>query len=211
MNWNPLFSGPYIRSTIDDRTIILYTEPGPGCVFSVLFFWALPCFLSEMRADRFKFAVTDTGTIECEIRCKRALMEYDIRILHDVSETKIVNGRRSNNGRRDDEEGVLPYSPCVFIIVYSGGQYRALEGTGHFEYAVEELSEAVNRMINANRRAPPVEAQSGPSVDNDTFTNAVAILVQPPSTTHNLIFNPQFPGVAYIEPIEDKGDEDYCI
>lgn len=151
LNWNPLRSGPWTTMTKDDDRIVMCTEPGPGCIFSVLFFWALPCFISEMKADRFVFTVTETGEVLCEVRCKRACGELPVRQLTGVTAAVIHESNFSANGSPQ------PYTPSVFFICHSQGQYRALEASGTFDRNLRDISDSINNMIQSRRRiAEPI-------------------------------------------------------
>ena len=171
-NWNPCYPGPYVDWVQDNTRITMKTEPGPGCIFTSLFFWAFPCYLREVRADRFTFSVTDSGTIICEVRSKTAFQELPVRVLQDVTATRIYCTRTETD--ENEEQNMLPYTPCVFVVIYDGGQFRCLEGAGKFDRVIHQCCDAINELIQNYRT-------SANDIPIPIYPDAVAVIV--PSST----------------------------
>mmetsp|Transcript_37233 Transcript_37233/g.37918 ORF Transcript_37233/g.37918 Transcript_37233/m.37918 type:complete len:223 (+) Transcript_37233:301-969(+) len=189
LKFDPCYPGPYTIVEEESKKIVVTTEPGPGCVFTTLFFWAIPCFISEMKATRLEFFVTDNGLINCEVRKKTAFGDVPTKYLHDVTCVRTREGDCSGSGKNDCGES-LPYTPCVFLINYSEGQFRAFEGAGHFDQVVSGLCRSVNGLIQEHRREEVPPSLPSPShmaenTNNSTvYAHAQSLATGTPTVIH---------------------------
>lgn len=205
LNFDPCFPGPYIIMEEVSNRLIITTEPGPGCIFTTLFFWALPCFMTEMRADRFEFYVTDDGYINCNVRTKTAITESQSRLLYDVTEVRFHEVQRREYS---DNAAVMPYTPCAVLICHSEGQYRALEGAGKFDEVVNGMNAAVNDFVATHRRPNPNpnSSNSRPTVAHSAYHNEVMTVAEAVAVPEDLSAN-----VIVLPTRADEEKLDYHI
>eukprot|EP01041_Mallomonas_annulata_P007762 gene7762-15881_t len=202
-NWNPFYPGPYLTMEQQQSRVIITREPGPGCIFSVLFFWAFPCYISEMKAERFEFYLTDDGSISCEIRMKKAFLEAPRKHLHEITSARIHCTERD---RIEEDDGsvkeMLPYTPCVFLVNHSEGQFRIMEGAGKFDQTIEEMATALTHMVETHRQS---YAENHHNDDNAVASHAVAIALPLSTTSRTSNFN------TISAHAEKEEDIDYYI